>query len=124
MKTPIEPFYSALGRRVFELRTRAKLTQAQLGQQLPKRMTRAGIANIETGKQRVLAHQLVDLARVLSVDVAALIPRPVDGTGEAQIADIERNLRAHNLPESAVALVTRSLGAMPVNANSTPRRNR
>jgi len=51
------------------------MTQEQLGKLLVPKVTRASIANIETGKQRVLAKTLVDLATALKVDVHDLLPR-------------------------------------------------
>lgn len=41
---------------------------------LDPKMTRASIANIETGRQRILAHTLVALADALACDVADLLP--------------------------------------------------
>ena len=69
-----EPFYVEFGRRVREERERRKWSQEALGQALPTRLTRASIANIEAGQQRVLAHTLVELARVLDVSVKDLVP--------------------------------------------------
>ena len=37
-------------------------------------VTRASIANIETGKQRILAHTLFQLANALEVDLADIVP--------------------------------------------------
>jgi len=72
---PIEPFYIALGRLLSQARAKAGLTQEQLGARLQPPMTRASIANMETGKQRVLAKTLVELAEALDVDLTNLIPR-------------------------------------------------
>lgn len=69
-----DPFYSALGQRVQDHRNALKFTQEQLGAQLIPPVTRASIANIEAGKQGVLAHTLVQLARVLKVTVLDLLP--------------------------------------------------
>jgi transcriptional regulator with XRE-family HTH domain len=69
----IEPFYRQLGLRLQELRGRRGLTQEQLGSLLEPKTTRASIANIENGKQRVLTHTLVQLARALKVSVAELV---------------------------------------------------
>jgi transcriptional regulator with XRE-family HTH domain len=50
------------------------MTQAEVGAQLEPKMTRASVANIETGRQRVLAHTLVALADILGCNVTALLP--------------------------------------------------
>lgn len=69
MKTKPEEFYGLLGQRVRTLRQQKALTQEQLGNRLTPTVTRASIANIETGKQRVLAHTLIQLSRALDVSV-------------------------------------------------------
>jgi transcriptional regulator with XRE-family HTH domain len=70
----IEPFYAEVGRRVQKLRDKQKLSQEALGRMLAPDMTRASIANIEAGKQRILAHTLVDLAIALAVPITELLP--------------------------------------------------
>ena len=69
MKTKLEEFYGMLGQRIRTLRQQKALTQEQLGNRLTPTVTRASIANIETGKQRVLAHTLVQLSHALEVSV-------------------------------------------------------
>jgi transcriptional regulator with XRE-family HTH domain len=76
-----ERFYADLGRRVRVQRDKLHLTQQQVGDALTPRATRASIANIEAGKQRVLAHTLVQLASVLEVSVSDLLPERVDKSG-------------------------------------------
>lgn len=70
----MEPFYSELGLRIQGYRKRAGMTQAELGQRLTPPLTRASVANIESAKQRLLAHTLVNVASVLGVDLAELVP--------------------------------------------------
>jgi transcriptional regulator with XRE-family HTH domain len=72
--TDIEPFYVDLGQLLSAARLRAGLTQDRLGSKLDPPMTRAAIANIEAGKQRVLVRTLTQLAEALEVDVKTLIP--------------------------------------------------
>jgi transcriptional regulator with XRE-family HTH domain len=48
------------------------MKQQEVGALLNPPMTRASIANIEAGKQRVLAHTLVELANILKVTVDEL----------------------------------------------------
>lgn len=69
MKNKPEEFYVLLGHRVRTLRQQKGLTQEQLGNRLTPAVTRASVANIETGKQRVLAHTLVQLSRTFEVSV-------------------------------------------------------
>lgn len=74
MANQIEPFYTALGPTIQKARERKKMTQTQLGRCLNPPTTRASIANIENGKQRVLAHTFVQLARAMEIDIHELLP--------------------------------------------------
>jgi transcriptional regulator with XRE-family HTH domain len=70
----VEPFYIELGRLIEDLRTKKKMSKAALGRRLQPELSRASIANIESGKQRVLVHTLVEIANALEVEVSELIP--------------------------------------------------
>src|SRR6185503_909091 len=63
------------GRQLRGHRERRHMTQQQLGQSLTPPTTRASIANIEAGKQRVLVHTLVQLADVLGLALDELLPQ-------------------------------------------------
>jgi transcriptional regulator with XRE-family HTH domain len=88
MPTKIEPFYAGFGSRIQNIREQRNMTQAQLGRSLNPPSTRASIANIENGKQRVLAHTLVQLAAVLNVSIQELLPPQAP-----ESKDIEHELR-------------------------------
>jgi len=70
----IEPFYKQIGHRIQTLRNELGMTQEDLGGKLDPRVTRASVANIEAGKQRILAHTLPQLAQALHVPLPALFP--------------------------------------------------
>ncbi len=74
MKSPVEPFYAELGRRIAVAREGKGWTQQHLGASLKPQHTRASIANLEKGKQRILTHTLVDLAIALGQTPADLLP--------------------------------------------------
>ncbi len=59
------------------------MTQEQLGDRLVPAVTRASIANVEAGKQRMLVHTLIRVAEVLHLDGAALLEAPVEPAGPA-----------------------------------------
>lgn len=67
-------------------------------------LTRASIANIESGRQRVLLHQILQFAEALGVDLATLVPRmsEIAGPEETGISssriDYLRRLRDLALP--------------------------
>lgn len=77
MSRELEPAYAAFGRRVAQLRSRAGLTQGELGERLAPPVTRASIANLEQGKQRVYLHTVLQIALVLHTPVTDLL----DGIG-------------------------------------------
>lgn len=92
----LEPFYVELGRLIQTKRNQNGMSQEYLGQQLDPKVTRASIANIEAGKQRVLSHTLIQLSRALKTDLKDLIPtdseidsvrqQPVPLTVETELA--------------------------------------
>jgi transcriptional regulator with XRE-family HTH domain len=102
MRPKIEPFYVVLGSQIRKSREHRKMTQRELGHSLEPPSTRASIANIENGKQRVLAHTLSQLARSLDVDVRELIPALDKPNRSFTGKDVERELRKKlklDLPE-------------------------
>jgi transcriptional regulator with XRE-family HTH domain len=115
-----DEFYRALGFSIRRRRKELRLTQEDLGARLDVPMTRASIANIEAGKQRVLAHTLVELAGILGLGVNELVA-PV------AIADVGDRELEHELvgkigeaigPKAAKALARRVLSAAQRRAGS------
>ena len=77
MKTPRSAsrtphLYRRLGTIIKERRHQLGLTQKHLSNQLG--ISRASLANVETGRQRVLVHQLYHFAEKLDVNVTTLLP--------------------------------------------------
>jgi transcriptional regulator with XRE-family HTH domain len=66
--------YRAVGALVAARRGERGLTQEQLAGRTGRRLSRAAVANIESGRQRVAVHHLFDLAHALGVAPATLIP--------------------------------------------------
>ena len=64
-------FYAAVGRLIAQRRI-GRLTQEALARKAT--LTRTAILNIEKGRQQILLHTLVDIARALDVPVSDLIP--------------------------------------------------
>ena len=75
MAAKIEIFYAEIGQRVRAARTKLGLTQEQLGDSLTPPTTRVSIANVESGKQRILTHTLIQLAAALKVEPVDLLPQ-------------------------------------------------
>ncbi|UOZ10201.1 helix-turn-helix transcriptional regulator [Amycolatopsis sp. WQ 127309] len=82
-------FYSVVGNKIKEIRTRAKVTQTDLAKALG--LTRSSVANIEAGRQRLQLHGLVQAATVLRVPIDHLVYTPdFDQNSLVAIADIDK----------------------------------
>ena len=108
--TAIEPFYLELGRRIQKAREHAGLTQQQLGSLLQPPVTRASIANIESGKQRVLCHTLAGIGQAVSVPTATLLDEPVFGQSGRE-PDIAAEL-TRKLGRKTTMRVLKSIGTV------------
>jgi transcriptional regulator with XRE-family HTH domain len=80
--------YSRLGQLVRQHRERLGANQADIGKAVG--LSRASIANIETGRQRIPLHHLYTLARALKVDAYTLLPILTDDA----FAFIHREIRS------------------------------
>ena len=76
-----EPIYHQIGGIIRALRRRADKAQDVLAGQLG--ISRATLANIETGRQRILVHQLYAIAQALDVKLSDLLPSPRDDLSAA-----------------------------------------
>jgi transcriptional regulator with XRE-family HTH domain len=66
--------YRLFGSRVRALREEKNVTQEELGKRVD--LSRTSITNIEKGRQRVLLHQMVEIAQALDAEPVSLIPTP------------------------------------------------
>jgi transcriptional regulator with XRE-family HTH domain len=73
MKNNVDSVYVEIGKQIFEARIRKGLTQEQLAEKIS--LKRTSITNIEKGKQQLLVHMLIKIAKELDVDVNILIPK-------------------------------------------------
>lgn len=93
MSRMIEPetrqFYEHLGARIRQLR-RHRLSQEKLAEAAG--LSRASIVNIEGGRQRLLVHNLFEIARVLNVTPSELIA-PIE---PKTITDIDQNVAGND----------------------------
>lgn len=71
IKKPIEPIYRMIGVRIEHLRTTLGLTQLELSKRT--HLTRASIANIEGGNQRMLLHDIERFSLALGVNPKHLL---------------------------------------------------
>ncbi|MGN6820458.1 MAG: helix-turn-helix domain-containing protein [Sphingomonas sp.] len=80
-----DPLYTFFGSRVRALRERRQVTQEELGRRVD--LSRTSITNIEKGRQRVLLHQILDLANALEAKPSELFP-PAASTEKLLRADV------------------------------------
>ena len=67
-----QAFYKELGSQIRKARNKALLTQESLAEKVS--LTRTTVTNIEKGRQQLLVHTLVDIAKVLNVSIELLLP--------------------------------------------------
>lgn len=87
-----EEFYRAFGETVRAARDahNPPLTQAELGVRIG--LSRTSVVNIEQGRQGVLLHAGMEIARVLDVSLEALLARSITLAREAEIAGLEKRI--------------------------------
>lgn len=98
-----EDIYKEVGQNIRRYRVRAHRTQAQLAAEIG--ISRASLANVEAGRQRVLIHYLYALAEALDIDSPAVlipevlsprrtdaadVPLPAEGLSETQRQEVLR----------------------------------
>jgi transcriptional regulator with XRE-family HTH domain len=69
----VEPLYRSIGAIIRSKRRQLEWSQEKLAQHV--RISRATLANIETGRQRILAHQLYIFAAALGARPEEFLPR-------------------------------------------------
>jgi transcriptional regulator with XRE-family HTH domain len=94
--------YRLFGSRVRALREAKKVTQEELAKRVD--LSRTSITNIEKGRQRVLLHQMVDIAHALDAEPNALIPPPESAAANPpmrkDVAKVLKVLRAESTERS------------------------
>jgi transcriptional regulator with XRE-family HTH domain len=76
------------GDRVRELRENRSVTQEELARRV--QLSRASITNIEKGRQRVLLHQMINIADALDAKPSELMPSPSSLAEPAMRDDVAR----------------------------------
>jgi transcriptional regulator with XRE-family HTH domain len=81
--------YRVFGSRLRALREEKSVTQEELARRVE--LSRTSITNIEKGRQRIMLHQVVELAEALDADLGALIaPALQQDADEALRPDVAR----------------------------------
>ena len=98
-----DAFYVDLGRRIRDERKQKKISQDELAASCG--LTRASIANIEAGRQRLAAHRLCEIATALDTEPAQLLPpssAPLPATDWTAVVD---DAALRKLPEQERAWI-------------------
>ena len=109
VKSPIHrsESYEYIGSRIASARAAAGMAQATLAEAIG--LTRTSISNIEKGRQKMLVHTLLDIARALSVQPTELLPTPYSLTDDtlrfsgSEVSPIERARISALLTSTATA---------------------
>jgi DNA-binding XRE family transcriptional regulator len=109
MSPQAEPFYVEVGRRIHSLRVGMKLKQADLALKLEPPVTRASIANLENGRQRLLLHTAAQIAGILECQISDLVPSIAPLNASSGAADLQQELKNHKIPGSARTRIGRRL---------------
>ena len=78
-----DSLYRLFGDRVRKLREKRKVTQEELARRVE--LSRTSITNIEKGRQRVLLHQLVDIASALDAKPGDLMPKSTEAAQDPSL---------------------------------------
>ena len=104
--------YRRLGRAVAERRQELDLTQSDVAEKLG--LSRASLANLENGRQRILLHQLFALVNVLKLkSILDLVPKtwvPPEPLPEIEVSDSTLSPQQQSAVKSMVASASRKIG--------------
>jgi transcriptional regulator with XRE-family HTH domain len=112
-----KPIYAHIGALIKTRRKHFKLTQETLATQLA--ISRASLANIETGRQKILVHQLYSLAAALDLSPADFLPAPSAVAPATVAASIDLPLPAGLKPQHKEQIAR--IFANPSPASQKPR---
>lgn len=91
--------YQEIGNLVARARKKSKLSQHDLAVRIG--LQRTSVTNIEKGRQKIMVHTLMDMAKHLNVEAVALLPRgEAVGSGQDVTKLFERGVRDTLKPEA------------------------
>lgn len=99
-----DQIYALFGRRVAEARAKAELTQMGLAEKVG--LSRASIANIEAGRQRIVLHQAIEIAEAVGArSVTELLPVDLLRPGTNNPKGLELTLSGSHVSKSEAAKI-------------------
>lgn len=113
-----EPVYKTIGAIIRKRRRRLEWPQAKLALRLG--ISRATLANIETGRQRILVHHLYGLAEILEMKPSDFLPPAsmADSSADWATLPIPADLKPQQREQ-----IARLIGFLP-NATNKPKENK
>ena len=99
-----ENFYKQVGEKIRNRRGK-NLSQEALASAVG--LTRTSISNIESGRQKLLLHTFFDIAEVLNVEAASLLParpEPVGPVAAETLAQLTKNADERVWIETAIGI--------------------
>ena len=104
--------YRRLGQTVAKRRRELDLTQSDIAEKLG--LSRASLANLEKGRQRIMVHQLFALVNALKLkSVLDLVPAtwvPPEPLPEIEVSDSTLSPQQQSAVKSVVASASRKIG--------------
>ena len=113
------PIYKQIGATIQRRRKQLRFKQAKVASDLG--ISRGSLANIETGRQSILVHQLYRFAQVLDLMTTDLLP-PALPTAPAQLDDWSAKMPA-GLKQSQQEQIARLLESSATDSPTTTREN-
>ena len=99
--------YQQFGELVRRYRNRLSLSQVQLGTAIG--LTRASIANIETGRQRIPLHHLFRIASALKIEIDVLLPRQAGHSAATAEPGIQSAMKLTQREQDQISRVVGSM---------------
>jgi transcriptional regulator with XRE-family HTH domain len=109
----LEPLYRSIGAAIRAKRRQRDWTQEVLAKKLM--ISRGTLANIESGRQRILVHQLYALAAALELKPIDLLPTASVGTSTPEAFPLPQDLNAQQKDQLSRLIQSADLTPLPVN---------
>ena len=113
----VEALYRHIGTTIKRRRKQLRLTQEQLAKRMST--SRASLANVETGRQNVLVHQLYSFAAILDLTIEDLLPPVVSAEPASSPSDFPLPKGLNRVQREQI---TRLLDGAPVAASASKER--
>ena len=109
-KARLTALYQEIGHRVARARKKANLSQQDLATRIG--LKRTSVTNIETGRQKVMVHTLLELAEHLGVTIEELLPREPSKDKRNDVAQLLESEVLRNLNPETLKFIQKASGSM------------